>query len=647
VVPGSIIAGKYRLSRVLGEGAMGVVWAAVNQLTEREVALKLIPSAASEELRTRLLREARACGRIAHRNVVEIYDVGEADGGAPFLVMQLLSGETLQARLAREKRLPQALAVKIGSEIAKGLVAAHGAHIVHRDLKPGNVFLHHDEGEGEVVKLLDFGVSKLLTRDVSSTATGSAIGSPAYMSPEQAKGLKDVGPRADLWALGVVLFEMIAGRRPFDGATPYAVVAEILDAEIPKLEVAAPGTDAQLCALVARCLERDIYQRVSSATEVQITLQSAMAVFRGSVPELGARRSAVSEPAPPLPPPGAGARRSAMPIAPLAPPVAITGALPWTPEHLALTPEHLASMLENRAEMPEDLETVRLSDPGASGSRSRPPAPPEPLFEGPGAFRDPLSPAAFLVDMPPRTPASATPPRMPAAVTPPRMPAAVTPPRMPASVTPPRMPAPAPEDVFRSQWPTGQATQDPSTITSTSAVLAPSGAASGPLSFAPAAPLPSLPAPQQPAPSLRTLVIAAVLSVIAVVTAAVLIIVLKRSDPSLSEKTPESPTIAAPQVIGESTAAPGASSATPVLAETGAAVEPPAIEPTASAAAPPTTSSAAVTADAPPKTTSGAPKTTRPSGSPGSTAPKSTGTTKGTAPSTKKKSGNPAPRATW
>lgn len=609
---------------------MGVVWAAVNQLTEREVALKLIPSAAGEELRTRLLREARACGRIAHRNVVEIYDVGETDGGAPFLVMQLLSGETLQARLAREKRLPQAIAVKIGSEIAKGLVAAHGAHIVHRDLKPGNVFLHHEEGEdGEVVKLLDFGVSKLLTRDVSSTATGSAIGSPAYMSPEQAKGLKDVGPRADLWALGVVLFEMIAGRRPFDGGTPYAVVAEILDGEIPKLEVAAPGTDAQLCALVARCLERDLFQRVSSATEVQFTLHSVMAAFRGSVPELGARRAAVSEPAPP-PLPEAGARRPAMAIGtPLAPPVAIPGAASWKPQDLALTPERLALMLENRAEMPDDLETVRLPDPGPPGSRSRPPAPPEPLFDGPGAFRDPLSPAVGLFDMPPRRP---------------------------SAVPPPRMPAAAAEDVVRSQWLTGHATQDPSTITSTSAMLAPSEAPSAPLSFAPTAPLPSFRAQQQQPPSLRTLLIAAGLSVIAVVTAAVLIIVLRRSDPSLSEKPPENTIIAAAQGIGESIPAPTVSSATPVLAGTGAAQEPPAIEPTASAAVPPiasttaapTASSAAptVTVNAPPKTTS-APKTTRPSGSPGSTAPKPTGASKGTTPSTKKKSGNPAPRATW
>lgn len=609
---------------------MGVVWAAVNQLTEREVALKLIPSAASEELRTRLLREARACGRIAHRNVVEIYDVGETDGGAPFLVMQLLSGETLQARLAREKRLPQALAVKIGSEIARGLVAAHGAHIVHRDLKPGNVFLHHEDGEDdEVVKLLDFGVSKLLTRDVSSTATGSAIGSPAYMSPEQAKGLKDVGPRADLWALGVVLFEMIAGRRPFDGGTPYAVVAEILDGEIPKLEVAAPGTDAQLCALVARCLERDLYQRVSSATEVQVTLHSVMAVFRGSVPELGARRSAVSEPAPP-PPPEAGARRPAMALGtPPTPPVAITGPLPWAPRDLALTPEHLASLLENRVEMPDDLETVRLSEPGAPRALSRPPAPPEPFFEGPGSFRDPLSPAVGLFDIAPRRPSAAPPPRMPAA---------------------------AAEDVIRSQWPTGHATQDPSTITSTSAVLAPSGGAPGPLSFAPAAPRPSFPPPQQqPPPSLRTLLIAAVLSVIAVVTAAILIIVLSRSDPSTSEKNPENATMAVSKGIGESSGGPSASSATPVVAGTGAAQEPPAIEPTASAAAPstasataaPTAATAAPTANAPPKTTSAPPKTTRPSGSPGSTAPKSTGTSKGTTPSTKKKSGSPSPRATW
>jgi len=584
---------------------MGVVWAAVNQLTEREVALKLIPSAASKDVRARLLREARACGRITHRNVVEIYDVGETADGAPFLVMQLLSGETLQARLVREKRLPQALAVRIGGEIAKGLVAAHGAHIVHRDLKPGNIFLHSEGGDDFVVKLLDFGVSKLLTRDVSSTTTGSAIGSPAYMSPEQAKGLKDVGPRADLWALGVVLFEMVAGRRPFDGETPYAVVAEILSGEIPLLEVAAPGTDPQLCALVARCLERDLMRRVSSATEVQFTLQSVTATFRGSEPVLGARRSA--PPAGPTVESTMPPRRSVNPIA-MAPaeplerepsgpagsgellemPDAPTAAIPWGPG--------------NQAWMPEERETVKFPLEQPHGVHNRAFALSEPTLPGPGAFRDPLAPGVAL------------------------------------GGTPQGHPALAAGGAMRSQWPTGPATQDPAAITSTSAVLAPGAVGSAPLSFAPGASLPSH-APGPPPPSVRTLLLAAALSVLGVVTIAIVILVLRRGS---HEPTNAKPTSAVPEAIGGASAAPGAFSA--------AAQAPPGIAPAWSAPATttePLATSSAAPASPPPKVAVDAPKTPRPTGTPGTTAPKPSGTSKGIAPTTKKKSGSPAPRATW
>ena len=202
---GTLVADKYQLIRTIGRGGMGAVWAAINIRTEREVALKLITDE-NADYRARLLREARACGRISHRNVIEIYDVGETASGAPFLVMPLLDGEPLSRRLRRERVLPPAIAAQIATEIARALSPAHAAGIVHRDLKPENVFLHHEPGAGSiVVKVLDFGISKVVETDSTTTTTGTILGSPAYMSPEPAKGERYADQRADLWSRGVVL----------------------------------------------------------------------------------------------------------------------------------------------------------------------------------------------------------------------------------------------------------------------------------------------------------------------------------------------------------------------------------------------------------------------------------------------------------
>lgn len=251
---------------------MGVVWAAINELTEREVALKLIRGIdTTEDSRMRLLREARACGRINHRNVVEIYDVGQTDTGDPFLVMEMLSGETVGEKLAREKKIAPDEALRIAAETARGLRAAHAARVMHRDLKPSNLFLHEEPGaDAPVLKILDFGVSKTLQHqtDASFTATGKTMGSPAYMSPEQVRGLKTVDHRTDLWSLGTVLAEMISGRRVFQGLTPYGAAAEVLSGRIRSLADLSPETDTRIVAIVDRCLQRDVDKRFSTADEV-------------------------------------------------------------------------------------------------------------------------------------------------------------------------------------------------------------------------------------------------------------------------------------------------------------------------------------------------------------------------------------------
>jgi serine/threonine protein kinase len=268
MIPGALIGGKYRLLRRLGRGAMGEVWAAVNEDTEREVALKLITTP-DPELRRRLKREGRAIGRLEHPHIVQILDMGETAAGEPFLVMQRLSGETLADRLRRDHALPPAVAAAIALDVARALRVAHDKQIVHRDLKPANIFLHREpDTDEDVVKVVDFGVSKMAVEaEGGGTVTGGIIGSPAYMSPEQIRGV-GVDGRSDLWALGVLLFEMLAGDRPFPGMQPVVVLGQILSMPVPRVETLAPHVDAGLGDIIAACLERDTGKRIASAADL-------------------------------------------------------------------------------------------------------------------------------------------------------------------------------------------------------------------------------------------------------------------------------------------------------------------------------------------------------------------------------------------
>jgi len=269
---------------------MGEVWAAVHTEMRREVALKLIYGD-NPDLAVRLKREAQACGRLEHPNVVRIYDIGETDDGDPFLIMQLLTGETLADRLVRRRRLPPAEALWIALDIARALRAAHAADIVHRDLKPANIYLHRGlDSEGEEVKVLDFGVSKILSvGDMAFTVTGALVGSPAYMSPEQARATKEIDPRADVWALGVLLFEMLAGRRPFPSASPMGVIAEILSERIPSLSEHVPGVDPRIEDAVNLCMTRDVDQRLQSASAFIDLLRPVFAQLELASTGAGAR----------------------------------------------------------------------------------------------------------------------------------------------------------------------------------------------------------------------------------------------------------------------------------------------------------------------------------------------------------------------
>jgi eukaryotic-like serine/threonine-protein kinase len=218
---GSIISGKYQLLEVLGEGGMGSVWLAKNRTLDVDVALKLMRAELADDVdgvAERMLQEARAAACIGHPAIIQVFDFGFTEHGDPFIVMELLRGESLAQALRRRNRVLPTRAAQTLLPIIDALSAAHARGIVHRDLKPENIFLARPAGQRLQPKVLDFGIAKLLQRAAERlTRDGAVIGSPAYMSPEQLRGDRSVDARADVWALAIVLYEMITGRRPFEG----------------------------------------------------------------------------------------------------------------------------------------------------------------------------------------------------------------------------------------------------------------------------------------------------------------------------------------------------------------------------------------------------------------------------------------------
>ncbi len=271
-VPGDVIDGKYRLTRIIGRGGMGAVWLAHNLPLDMDVAVKLIRrDRTAPEAAGRLLQEARAAARLKHPSIVRVFDFGESEQGDPFIVMELLNGESLAAILRRKKRLTPAIAVQTLLPVASALASAHGKGIVHRDLKPDNVLLITDESGALVPKVVDFGIAKLLSNDPDRpfTLAGEVLGSPDYMSPEQARGADNVGEATDVWAFSVVLYEAVAGRRPFDGPNYNSLIAAILTNDPPPI----PGLgDAALWAILQRGLTKNIALRWASMRELGAAL---------------------------------------------------------------------------------------------------------------------------------------------------------------------------------------------------------------------------------------------------------------------------------------------------------------------------------------------------------------------------------------
>jgi serine/threonine-protein kinase len=277
---GTLIGGRYRLDERLGEGGMGEVWGATHVITRRRVAMKFLKSSTSArtDLHQRLLREARAASVVKHPSVVEVLDVFEVEGGGPVLVMDLLVGETLGAKLAKGGALSVREAAEVLLPVVEAVEAAHAKGIVHRDLKPDNIFLNRSEAGEVTVKVLDFGIAKLTAKEGDAadtgalTETGSIVGTPWYMSPEQCYGEQDIDQRADVWALGVILYECLADVRPVEGASIGQVLKRMLHEGIVPIEKQVPGTSPELAALIGRMLSHGREDRPRDLSEVRPVL---------------------------------------------------------------------------------------------------------------------------------------------------------------------------------------------------------------------------------------------------------------------------------------------------------------------------------------------------------------------------------------
>jgi serine/threonine-protein kinase len=271
---GDKIAGRYRLLRRLASGGMGEVWAASNELTSRDFAIKFLLKefASNDEAYNRFVREAETTGKLQHPSIVDVFDVAQTVDGRPFIVMELLVGEGLNDRLTREGRLSPPRVAAYFSQIAMALDLAHRAGVIHRDLSSSNIFLAQArEHNGICPKILDFGVSKHLGANGDGgfqTSHGAVLGNPLYMSPEQARGAEQVDARTDVWSMGVLMYQCLTGTLPFSSRNYNALMVEIMtQAHRPVTEL-APGIDRTLAVIVEGCLVKDREHRIASASEL-------------------------------------------------------------------------------------------------------------------------------------------------------------------------------------------------------------------------------------------------------------------------------------------------------------------------------------------------------------------------------------------
>ncbi|MDB4938850.1 MAG: hypothetical protein JWP87_5822 [Labilithrix sp.] len=280
-----LVANRYELVSELARGGCGAVYEAYDVLANGLVAIKILQSGVLDQAAlARFARETRVAAAIHHPNVCTVGDAGTLEDGSPFLVMERLYGETLRGYVSRAGRLDPEEAIELAVQMLSGLGAAHDLGIVHRDMKPENVFIVRPKGGLPVVKLLDFGMCRRKDAqpmdDRTLTRVGTVVGTPEYMAPEQASGRRDFDLRIDLYAVGVMLYEMLTGTRAFHGADARAILISVLARQLPSIRLVRPELPVALDRIVARAVERDPRARYGSAAELQNDLLHARTTIR-------------------------------------------------------------------------------------------------------------------------------------------------------------------------------------------------------------------------------------------------------------------------------------------------------------------------------------------------------------------------------
>jgi eukaryotic-like serine/threonine-protein kinase len=469
VQEGEILDGKYRVDRVLGVGGMGIVVAATHVHLNTRVAIKfLLPAAmGNAQVIERFAREARAAVQIQSEHVARVTDVGSLPTGSPYMVMEFLEGNDLANAIEREGAMPVERTVSYVLQACEAIAEAHALGIVHRDLKPANLFLARRAGRDPMVKVLDFGISKTNETASGLTQTSSVMGSPFYMAPEQMMSSKDVDARADIWALGVILYELLSGQPPFTGETMAEVVFQVTQRDPLPLRQRRPDVPDGLAAVVSRCLMRDPRQRYENVAKLagalvpfgparsEISLERISRVLGASVPPpaddtvegksqpMRATSSTWARPqdGPPRPP---RARMVIMSLAGSA--VLLIGlGVVWRAMHhgdasngpaLPAPPSAVAAVAPSApaaTTAPAEAVLVPLPDINAIGTAAAPAAPAQPASRAVAETPPPSKGAAHS----PGKPKGATP------VQPPSAPSASAPPPV-AAAPPPPPPAPAP-----------------------------------------------------------------------------------------------------------------------------------------------------------------------------------------------------------
>src|SRR5580698_6673986 len=284
VPPAAIVAARYRLDAVIGEGGMGAVWAATHTGLGQAVAIKFISKefVTSPEALRRFDSEAKAAAQLRSKHVVQVFDNGTLEDGTPYIAMELLRGENVYARVHRAGPVPLNEAIEILGQCCKALGRAHAAGIIHRDIKPDNIFLAQSgDEEGILVKVLDFGIAKFAAgpNDHASTRTGAVLGTPLYMSPEQARGLKTIDHRTDLYSLGLVAYTMLTGNLAFSSESFGDLLLQICTAPLPSLRANAPWLPPATETWFMKACAREPQDRFASAQEFGEALKAAAEGF--------------------------------------------------------------------------------------------------------------------------------------------------------------------------------------------------------------------------------------------------------------------------------------------------------------------------------------------------------------------------------